>query len=172
MCCFCWTRRESFHPRFLHRHRDTFYWWLPSWNPVPSNIWTANSFVPEAEPWDGLSCTHRWHSCCRESFLSALDAWNKCSAEVNWQRTTCSSDAIAIPSGCLTSSALPGGERAEHGMWERRGGWSQGSGVWGAVPDNAVWAGGSKQRQDSVLALMNHPAPSGKWSWVLFKGHF
>lgn len=164
MCCFCWTRQERLHPRFLLRHRDQFYWWLPSWNPVPSNIWTANSFAPEAEPWDGLSCTHQWHSCCRESSLSALDSWNECSAEVNWQRTSCFSDAIAISSWLL--QGCHGGERAEHGMWEGSGGWSQGRDPLRLAPDDA------EKALPKELPLTNHLTPSANWSWVLLKGHF
>lgn len=54
---------------------------------------------------------------------AAADAWTMCSAEVNCHGPTCFSDVIAVFSGCLTSSGLPGEGRAEHGVWERSGGW-------------------------------------------------
>lgn len=52
MCCFYWTHRERFHPRFLLRHRDQFYWWLPC-NPAPSELQTA-LFLMQSVGWPEL----------------------------------------------------------------------------------------------------------------------
>lgn len=104
MCCFCWTHRERLHPRLLLRHRDQFYWWLPSWNPVPSNIWAANSFAPEAEP--------ELHTPVAQLLQGKLPVspgcweWGFCWGKL--QENTCFSDAIVISSGCLTPSGQKG----------------------------------------------------------------
>lgn len=149
MCCFHWTHRERFHPRFLLRHRDQFYWWLPC-NPTPSELQTA-LFLMQSHGMAWAAHT----SGTATAGKASCQPWRleQVLAEVKWQRTTCFRDALAISSSCLTPPGLPWGRKGRAGMWEGSEGWSQG----GLAPDDAVWAP-SKGRM--VLPLTNHP---GNW---------
>jgi len=48
-----------------------------------------------------------------------VDAWTKCSAEVDWHGPTCFSDVITVYSGCLTSSGLFGEGSIDRGGFGR-----------------------------------------------------